>query len=84
MSAHPPSHSYQSFFESEVKPKCPNDCQIDQVHVRKTKAAHDQVGPSLTIADVTGVFWNFVKFTTAETSASGFKEAVKVRMGLAF
>jgi len=64
VSVHPPSHTYLSFFESEVKPKCPDGCQMSEVHVGKAKEALDHVDPSLTIADVTSVFGNFVKFTT--------------------
>lgn len=64
VSVHPPSHTYLSFFASEVKQKCPSDCQLSQVYVGKTKEAVDQVDPSLIISDVSGVFGNFVKFTT--------------------
>ena len=64
VSVHPPSHSFCSFFESEVKQKCSLDCQMTHVHVGKTKEALDQVDSSLVIVDVTSVFGNFVKFTT--------------------
>ena len=65
VSVHPPSHSYQSFFESEVKCKCPasDSCRMSQVHVGKAKEMLDQVDPSLTITDVSSVFGNFVRFT---------------------
>ena len=55
VSVHLPSHSYQSFFDSEVKPKCPDHCQMNQVHVGKTKEAL-----SLIIVDVTSVFGYFI------------------------
>lgn len=52
-----------------MKQKCPAcQCQMTQVHVGKTKEALDQVDLSLAIADVTGIFGNFVKFTTDETA----------------
>ena len=78
VSVHLPSHTYQSFFESEVKPKCPDGCQMDQIHVGKAKEALDQVDPSLNIVDVTSVFGNFVKFTTEASEVEVF---VEVRFG---
>ena len=41
---------------------------MTQVYAGKTKEALDQVDPSLIIADVTGVFGNFVKYTTDQAS----------------
>ncbi len=68
VSVHPPSHTFHSFFESEVRQKCAVCCRMTQVHAGKTKEALDQVDPSLIIADVTGVFGNFVKYTTDQAS----------------
>ena len=64
VSVHPPSQSFHSFFEAEVKPKCPENCQMSQVYAGKTKWALDQVDPSLIIADVADYFGNFVKYAT--------------------
>lgn len=75
---HPPSHTYSSFFEVEVKASCPATCELNQVHVGRSKDGLDLVDSTLTIADVTNVFGSFVKFsidaapepaTTEQTSA---------------
>ena len=76
VSVHPPSHTYRSYFESEVVQQCPPGCLFSQVYVGKSKEAIDQVDPSLIISDVTGVFGNFVKFTTDSVSQQA--EVVKV------
>ena len=60
---HPPSHTYQSFFVSEVMGKCSSNIELDQVHVGKTKNGLDLVDKSLIIVDVCSLFGNFVKFT---------------------
>ena len=66
VAVNPPSQTYKSFFDSEVKPKCPVGCQMNQAHVGKTKESLDCVDPSLSIADVTSIFGNFMKFTMDE------------------
>ncbi len=81
VSVHQPSHTYLSFFESEVKQKCPPDCQLNQVYVGKTKEAIDQVDPSLIISDVTVIFGNFVKFTTESFSQQAKVVEVGICMG---
>ena len=60
---HPPSHTYSSFFEVEVKASCPANCELGQVHAGRSKDGLDLVDSSLTIADVTNVFGSFVKFS---------------------
>ena len=64
VSVHPPSHTYRSFYDCEVKVNCPTDTgEMIAVHVGKAKDCLDLVDPALTISDVTSVFGNFVKFT---------------------
>ena len=65
---HPPSHTYSSFFEVEVKASCPANCELSQVHVGRSKDGLDLVDSSLTIADVTNVFGSFVKFSVDAAS----------------
>lgn len=63
VSVHPPSHTYRSFFDSELKQSCPAGCALSLVHVGKTKDALDLVDPALCIGEVTGIFGNFVKYS---------------------
>ena len=81
VSVHPPSHTYLSFFKSEVKQKCPSDCQLSEIYVGKTKEAIDQVDHSLIISDVTAVLGNFVKFTTDSFSQHAEVVEVGICMG---
>ena len=67
VSVHPPSHTYRSFYDAEVKVKCPiGTGELSQVHVGKSKDSLDLVDFTLTISDVAGVFGNFVKFTVED------------------
>ncbi len=53
VSVHPPSHTYQSFYDTDVKEKCLGvNSELFQVHVGKAKETLDLVDPSLTISDV--------------------------------
>ena len=76
VSVNPPSHTYQSFYDADVKEKCHVDGELCQVHVGRAKDTLDQVDPSLTIADVTSVFGNYVKFTIESFS----KQAALVKV----
>ncbi len=77
VSVHPPYHTYQSFYDTDVKEKCLGvNSEFFQVHVGKAKETLD---PSLTISDVTSVFGNFVKFTVESTS----KQAASEKVGIA-
>ena len=56
-------HTFQSFYDSEVRLKCLVNQRMAEVYAGRTKEALDLVDPSLVIADVTCVFGNFVKYT---------------------